>query len=398
METKVSKKWKIKEAGERHAFVILKLDKPRQISGIDIGNEYSGFVEIFVGNSKQDPPEFKEILLTTSLMTLVEARNGTNPNRVRCFTNMALVESVAKQKWDLVKFFCTQPFNSKVQYGLSFVTLHTPEAVQDDDFSSMKPVPVIKHSQPVGKDEPKRNSQNFGKFNIRTESDSDDDSNLKKESLSPFNRWQTKKRESPQDDMKKLGSQETKKKNEPVNEIRANIKDKLKAKLQSENRKRIRTNEYSSDDDASPAKVKSINRNRTSLMYEDEDDAPNEKIQKKMDKDRENKDKEKKEKSPLKNHTMKSKFSSFITDRPSTSAESEKTSPKKLFMAKDKPSRSPSKPKNEIKYKPFNKLLDGVVFVMSGYVNPERALLRQKAVDMGARYKQDWDRSCTHLV
>ena len=40
----------------------------------------------------------------------------------------------------------------------------------------------------------------------------------------------------------------------------------------------------------------------------------------------------------------------------------------------------------------------GVVFVMSGFVNPERGNLRDKALQMGAQYRQDWGKGCTHLM
>lgn len=56
------------------------------------------------------------------------------------------------------------------------------------------------------------------------------------------------------------------------------------------------------------------------------------------------------------------------------------------------------KPKKVKKTKPFNKLFEGVIFSMSGFQNPLRGQLRDKAVEMGARYKADWDRSCTHLM
>ncbi|ROT66339.1 putative DNA repair protein XRCC1 isoform X1 [Penaeus vannamei] len=39
-----------------------------------------------------------------------------------------------------------------------------------------------------------------------------------------------------------------------------------------------------------------------------------------------------------------------------------------------------------------------VVFVMSGYQNPQRSNLRDMMLDMGAKYKQDWEPSCTHLI
>ena len=39
-----------------------------------------------------------------------------------------------------------------------------------------------------------------------------------------------------------------------------------------------------------------------------------------------------------------------------------------------------------------------VVFVLSGFQNPLRAELRNKATTMGAVYNDDWDESCTHLM
>merc|ERR1711881_122815 len=56
------------------------------------------------------------------------------------------------------------------------------------------------------------------------------------------------------------------------------------------------------------------------------------------------------------------------------------------------------KPNRKYKTVPFEKLMGGVVFTISGYQNPFRAELRQKALDMGARYRGDWDNSCTHLI
>ncbi|KAK9666239.1 hypothetical protein RND81_14G170700 [Saponaria officinalis] len=45
-----------------------------------------------------------------------------------------------------------------------------------------------------------------------------------------------------------------------------------------------------------------------------------------------------------------------------------------------------------------SKLLDGVVFALSGFVNPERATLRSQAIEMGAEYQPDWNPNCTLLV
>ncbi|KAK1422458.1 hypothetical protein QVD17_25593 [Tagetes erecta] len=44
------------------------------------------------------------------------------------------------------------------------------------------------------------------------------------------------------------------------------------------------------------------------------------------------------------------------------------------------------------------KLMEGVVFVLSGFVNPERSTLRSQALEMGAEYQGDWNAKCTLLV
>ena len=41
---------------------------------------------------------------------------------------------------------------------------------------------------------------------------------------------------------------------------------------------------------------------------------------------------------------------------------------------------------------------EGVVFVLSGFVNPERSTLRSQALEMGAEYQPDWNSDCTLLV
>lgn len=46
--------------------------------------------------------------------------------------------------------------------------------------------------------------------------------------------------------------------------------------------------------------------------------------------------------------------------------------------------------------KPFEKLFDNVVFVISGYQNPIRAELKRKAIEMGTHYEPEWNSNCTH--
>lgn len=50
------------------------------------------------------------------------------------------------------------------------------------------------------------------------------------------------------------------------------------------------------------------------------------------------------------------------------------------------------------KSRAFNQLMYDVVFVMSGYQNPQRGRLRDHLVAMGAKYRSDWGPGCTHLM
>lgn len=70
-----------------------------------------------------------------------------------------------------------------------------------------------------------------------------------------------------------------------------------------------------------------------------------------------------------------------------------KTEPKKEKGKKKKETETKPKPK-----KPFNKLLEDVVFVISGFKNPLRGDIRAKAMELGAKYSGDWDSKCTHLM
>lgn len=51
-----------------------------------------------------------------------------------------------------------------------------------------------------------------------------------------------------------------------------------------------------------------------------------------------------------------------------------------------------------ITYKPFNKLLEGVKIVISGFQNPYRAEIRNRAIQMGASYSPNWTELSTHLM
>ena len=57
-----------------------------------------------------------------------------------------------------------------------------------------------------------------------------------------------------------------------------------------------------------------------------------------------------------------------------------------------------AEPPKESPVKAFGRIMEKVVFVLSGYQNPYRGELRDRALAMGAKYKPDWGKGCTHLM
>lgn len=112
--------------GEKNAVVVLQLEKACIISGIDIGNEHSAYVEILVSRSGTND-DYRVLLVTSSFMTPLESRQSQNVNKVRMFTKEHFSKPECDEKWDRIKVVCTQPFNKHVQYGLSFVNIHSSD-------------------------------------------------------------------------------------------------------------------------------------------------------------------------------------------------------------------------------------------------------------------------------
>ncbi|XP_034612545.1 DNA repair protein XRCC1 isoform X1 [Trachemys scripta elegans] len=62
------------------------------------------------------------------------------------------------------------------------------------------------------------------------------------------------------------------------------------------------------------------------------------------------------------------------------------------------PKKQPKEPSPEGAGEDFHRLLQGTVFVLSGFQNPFRSELRDKALEMGAKYRPDWTPDSTHLI
>lgn len=126
LSSDTTKKWKCRTAGEKNAVIVLQLEKAAIISGIDIGNEHSAYVEILASRS-EIKDDYKVLLTMCSFMTPIESRQSQNVNKVRMFTKNDMSKPECEEKWDRIKIVCTQPFNKHVQYGLNFINFHNNE-------------------------------------------------------------------------------------------------------------------------------------------------------------------------------------------------------------------------------------------------------------------------------
>lgn len=134
-------------------------------------------------------------------------------------------------------------------------------------------------------------------------------------------------------------------------------------------------------------------RNKNELFYsKDELDSDGETTKKEeknpKKRSKENHKKEGENKSPMRTNSS----------RPLEVSIMKKEAPKRKNKGDFQEKVERKKTKHEKPTKLFYKLLEGVTLVISGIPNPDRGNLRTMALAMGAKYKPDWDHSCTHLM
>ncbi|XP_034030032.1 DNA repair protein XRCC1 isoform X2 [Thalassophryne amazonica] len=345
------RKWKAAKAGEKQTSVILQFEKEEQVHSIDIGNEGSAFIEILVGNSSAVRDQDYEVLLvTSSFMSPTESRNGTSMNRVRFFGPNQLQKSTAQEKWDRVKIVCTQPYSKNIAYGIAFVMFHSPPDKKD----------------PPSATSPKLTK--FGQFKVM------DDATSSGSSLQPgslfFSRDNVAKSSSPH-------------KVSPQSENLSYAAVALQAGSSSH------ASSLSSTSNSASLQAPAKRKFEFSKERESASGPP-----------------PLKKKSPNcspdgKPTAVKQKASPVSTP---------KVLPALKSADKQRETQSKPDPKPQLKPRPlkakaqsseqvqFNRLMEGVVFVLSGFQNPFRGDLREKALDMGAKYRPDWTPDCTHLI
>ncbi|KAL7636712.1 UNVERIFIED_CONTAM: hypothetical protein RMT77_012464 [Armadillidium vulgare] len=358
-------KWKSQSGrNENQEYVVLKLEKLSSIRSLDIGNENSAFIEVLVS---REEGEFKVLLVASSFMSPLESRNGTNPNRVRMFGSDKLNKSIADQKWDRIKIICTQPFIKNAQCGLTFVKVYGPEEKSTDD-----------------------NRNKLGKFTILE--DDDDDGPL---SIGSFFA-KRKDKESPPltgaaairaaSKMAAQSPEQTKILKRSAEENSSNAPDIGFYQL----KKRLKESQDTEKGAQSPEQTtKALKRSSEENSSVDPNIALNQ-IKKKM-------------KESIGKERSASPSSKSETENQNKKSEVKKSSDSNSTSHRDKKSDSSDTPNSSKTPKKrvtrsFNKLMHDVVFVLSGYQNPQRSNLRDSLIEMGAKYKNDWGNDCTHLI
>ncbi|XP_070202995.1 DNA repair protein XRCC1-like isoform X2 [Littorina saxatilis] len=333
-------KWRTANPGEKNASVVLQFEKSSQIYGIDIGNEGSAFVEVLVGKStSSSDSDFQVLLVSSSFMSPSDSRNNTNRNAVRIFGADKLSKTVASENWDRVKIVCTQPFNKSMTYGLSFIKFHsTPDSSKAAEKEGMK---------------------KLGAFFVKKEEDEDE---IKVGTLFA-NKGKTTVATTPPP----TGAAAVRAASRLAEEARASTS------RSSDDRN---SNSATASTVKEPPKVVATPKAKATRT------SPKHAV---SDKDSDTEEEE--EETPRRKTTLKRQSTSLSSVASSRSADA----PPPLKKTKTEPPKS--SPAKE-----FSRLMEKVTFVLSGFQNPYRAELRDKATEMGATYKPDWGKGCTHLI
>lgn len=344
------RKWKSARPGEKQISVILQFEKSEQIHSIDIGNEGSAFVEVLAGNSTSiKEQDYEVILVTSSFMSPTESRNSNNLNRVRMFGPDKLVKANAEKKWDRVKLICTQPYNKNISYGISFIRFHSPPDGTED--SAASPPKLTKLGQfRVKEEEPNTASLKPGSLFFNRAAKPDTPPKTTPHSDKPTPSYATATLQSTGCAAPSATPDVEEK---PATSTTASPKEPTPGK---------RKYEFSKERQPPAAKK----QNSQNAQNPAENTRP--------------------KASPSQASTKKLKAEPVSPSSPPQEKKPRKQEEKRKTKTKDSTEAE------------FSRLLEGTVFVLSGFQNPFRAELRDKALALGAKYRSDWTPDSTHLI
>ncbi|KAG8515362.1 DNA repair protein XRCC1, partial [Galemys pyrenaicus] len=354
------RKWRAAKAGEKTISVVLQLEKEEQIHSVDIGNDGAAFVEVLVGSSAGGTGEqdYEVLLVTSSFMSPSESRSGLNPNRVRIFGPDKLVRAAAEKRWDRVKIVCSQPYSKDSPYGLSFVRFHSPP---DKDEVEASPQKVTK----------------LGQFRVKEEDEGV--SSLRPGALffSRINKTSAATASDPagpsyaaatlQASSAASSASPTSKAVNSTSKVRSLVW--VEWKMRNEGRGLSSSHSFLQPQESSKGKRKlDMNQEEKKTIKPSSQSSP---------------------------PTLKrSKLSAPTrTQTPATVPAPARGAMSKKPQGEGTEPRGPRAGPQEL-----GKILQGVVVVLSGFQNPFRSELRDKALELGAKYRPDWTSDSTHLI
>ncbi|TGZ68882.1 hypothetical protein CRM22_004030 [Opisthorchis felineus] len=344
-------KWRSEKGGTKQEVVELNFEEPVEVCRLDIGNNGSAFIEVLVRRSvSADNPSV--LLPSSSFLSPVEAKNETNLNRVRVFSGDQLTSSVASQKWDVFRFVCSQPFNKNLQYGISFVSFHSPASKSQQPETTPNRKALISDALiDVGDDEEPPGLRPGALFQAAKAAASSSlavPTTSVAQPVSVAEKLLAAKHSGRPEILSAPRSPASTHTTAPPDRPRLSPKHSLTAaNLPSSSSTRSTTSQAVNPSTHNPASHHSSGANS-------------------------------------KQHSSGASVSSTMSQSPPSS-----------------PSRGGSHPAPRNSVHPpatSSRPLHDVVFCLSGYQNPLRSELREKALDLGASFRQDWGPNCTHLI
>lgn len=353
-----------------NCWIIVDLIEQHVLERLSITNAYSAFIEVFVSDKADS--DYKVLVPVFCSMSPNDSKEKSNCKEKYTFKSRHFSPSAANKSWRYIKFVCSQPFNKSIRYGLSFIRLcgHRKTNTLTRQFSFF------------GKFKLKKAPSNFNK-----DAFSSHDLKYKKDLIGRKDEEKPKLRRLEQQCEAKSteAEKETQKQKEKKNKEREEQKEK-------------------SASGKGPRKDKKDRTEAEEKEKEEDGGSSERKRAKKMEK-------------PIKETTASGGSAGAAgteTGRSSSSSQGSQTVPRAAATAtavRQQPSTSaaaaePTKGKKSVSgsssgtrpAKPFERQMEDVVFVLSGFVNPFRAELREKASTMGAKYEPNWNSNCTHLI
>lgn len=119
-----SSTWLCAKPGLLETEVVFELSEPGPVTGVDLGNLRCCSVR--VSGSASTPDDWVTIVYH-EFMSRNDAEDGRFKDQVQLFTRKEIGDDIVSRTFARVKVTCSQPANTKVLFGLSFLILRTED-------------------------------------------------------------------------------------------------------------------------------------------------------------------------------------------------------------------------------------------------------------------------------